>query len=377
MKRVLLVGGGHAHVFVMRAFGQQPPPDARVTVLSRSRFTPYSGMLPGLLAGLCTFEESHIDLAWLAGAAGCEFIVAEATRIDPVARRVGCADGSTLDYHLLSVDTGSTPAADHVPGAREHALPVKPVDGFVAGWRRLEARIAAGERLRIAVVGGGAGSVELLLSLQHRIRTAVGGQTRFLLVTDQADLLMTHNRRVRAILRDVLAARQVEIFFRHEVLRVEPHALHCAASVRIEVDATIWVTTAAPPRWIAEAGLATDPRGFIAVNDRLQSISHPDVFAAGDVASMVDHPRPKSGVFAVRQGPPLARNLRRALVGEALSDFTPQRTALALIGTGDRCAVASWGPFAAKGNWIWRWKRHIDRRWMRNYLPSSSPAGPT
>jgi selenide,water dikinase len=378
VKRLLLVGGGHAHVFVMRAFRKQPPPDARVTVLSRSRFTPYSGMLPGLLAGLYTFEESHIDLAWLANAAGCEFIVAEATRIDPVARRVGCADGRALDYHLLSVDTGSTPALDHVPGAREHALPVKPVDGFVAGWRGLEARIAAGERLRVAFVGGGAGSVELLLSLQHRIRTAVGGQTRFLLVTDQPDLLMTHNRRVRAIFRDVLAARQVEMLFGHDVLRVEPHALHCAAGVRIEVDATIWVTTAAPPRWIADAGLATDHRGFIAVNDRLQSTSHPDIFAAGDVATMVDHPRPKSGVYAVRQGPPLARNLCRALVGEALSDFTPQRTALALIGTGDRYAVASWGPFAVQGKWVWRWKNAIDRRWMRNYLPAASrPRSPT
>lgn len=369
MKRLLLLGGGHAHVFVVRAFGAKPPPETKVTVVSRTRFTPYSGMLPGLLAGLYTFEESHIDLAWLAGATGCEFIEAEATCVHPDSGEVVCADGRTVGYDLLSVDTGSTPAIGGVPGAPEHALPVKPVDRYLAGWRKIEARIAAGERLRVAVVGGGAGGVELLLSLQHRLRTTVGGATRFLLLTDRADILTDHNRMVRRIFRSVLAARQVELFLGHEVVGVAAHALHCASGEKIAADASIWVTTAAAPRWIAEAGLATDPRGFLAVNDRLQSISHPDVFAAGDVATMVDHPRPKSGVYAVRQGPPLARNLQRALAGEPLSRFTPQRTALALIGTGDQCAVASWGPFAWKGRWVWRWKRHIDRRWMRNYLP--------
>jgi selenide,water dikinase len=372
VKRLLLLGGGHAHVIVMRAFGKEPPRGTRVTLLSRTRFTPYSGMLPGLLAGLYSFAESHIDLAWLASETGCEFIEVEATRIHPAAREVECTDGSMFGYDVLSADTGSTPAIDSVPGAREHALPVKPVDRFLAGWRSVEQRIASGQPLRIAVVGGGAGGVELLLSLQHRLHAAVGGAPRFLLVTDQADILTHHNRSVRRIFRDVLAARQIEVLPAHEVTRVEPHTLHCAGGARIAVDVPIWVTTAAPPAWIADAGLATDHQGFIAVDDCLRSTSHVDVFAAGAVATMVNHPRPKSGVYAVRQGPPLARNLRRALAGEPLVAFAPQRTALALIGTGNRDAVASWGRFAARGPWVWRWKDYLDRRWMRNYLPPDS-----
>lgn len=369
MKRLLLLGGGHAHVHVMRAFGRALHPAVQLTLLSRGRFTPYSGMLPGLLSGLNTFDESHIDLAWLAGDTGCAFVAAEATRIHAAAHRVECADGSSFDYDVLSVDTGSTPAMDHIPGARAHALPVKPVDRFLAGWRATEARIAAGERLRIAVVGGGAGGIELLLSLQYRLHTTTSDRARFLLVTDEADILTSHNRAVRRIFRNLLAARDVEVHLQHEVLRVEPGVMHCARGTQIESDAVVWAATAAAPTWVAAAGLATDRRGFIAVNDHLQSISHPEVFAAGDVATMLDHPRPKSGVYAVRQGPPLARNLRRALSGEALLTFTPQRLALALIGTGDRHAVASWGPFAAEGRWVWRWKRFLDRRWMRNYLP--------
>jgi selenide,water dikinase len=374
VKRLLLLGGGHAHVFVMRAFGTRPPPDARVTVVSRTRFTPYSGMLPGLLAGLYTFDESHIDLAWLANSTRCEFIEAEATRIHPGAQHVDCADGRSFGYDLLSIDTGSTPALGHVPGAREHALPVKPVDRFLARWQAIEARVAAARPIRIAVVGGGAGGVELLLSLQHRLRAKVGATASFVLITDESDLLTTHNRTVRSIFRELLAARQVEVLLDHKVVRVEPRMLRCAGGANIEVDASLWVTTAAAPEWVAESGLARDGRGFIAVDDCLRSTSHPEVFAAGDVATMTNHPRPKSGVYAVRQGPPLALNLRHALAGEPLSKYKPQRSALALIGTGDRVAVASWGFFATKGKWVWRWKEYIDRRWLRNYQPPSPKA---
>jgi selenide,water dikinase len=369
VKRLLLLGGGHAHVFVMRAFGRSQTNDVRVTLISRTRFTPYSGMLPGVLAGLHTFEASHIDLAWLARSTGCEFIEAEATRLRPEEREVTCGDDRVFGYDVLSVDTGSTPALRGTKGAREHALPVKPVDRFLADWRRIETRAAAGEPLRIAVVGGGAGGVELVLSLQHRLQAGLAASIQFMLVTDQPDILPTHNRKVRRIFRDVLARRHVEVLVDHKVIRVEPNTLHCANGSSLDADSFVWVTTAEAPEWIAASGLDTDARGFIAVNDFLQSISHPDVFAAGDVATMVNHPRPKSGVYAVRQGPPLAHNLRQALAAKKLAGYTPQRAALALIGTGDRNAVASWHELAAQGKWVWRWKNFIDRRWLRDYLP--------
>jgi len=369
LKRLLLLGGGHAHVEVMRDFGRAPPPDTHVTVLSRARFTPYSGMLPGLVAGHYRHEESHIDLAWLARSTGCDFVEAEARHLDPRERAVACTDDSRAGYDVISIDIGSTPAAAGVPGADSHTLAIKPVDAFLARWKTIEARVAAGERLRIAVVGGGAGGVELLLSLQDRLHAAVRGETRFVLLTDQSDILLSHNRKVRGIFREVLASRKIELLVHHAVVRVDPGRLHCANGETVEADVIVWVTTAAAPQWIAQSGLTTDHRGFIAVNDCLQSASHKNVFAAGDIATMVNHALPKSGVYAVRQGPPLARNLRRAVASERLAEYTPQRLALALIGTGDRSAVASYGPFAARGEWIWRWKEWIDRRWIGRYLP--------
>jgi selenide,water dikinase len=372
MKRLLLLGGGHSHVFVLRAIRGAPLPDTRVTLISRTRFTPYSGMLPGLMAGLHSFEESHIDLEWLSHSAGCEFVEAEADRIDPDQREVTCRGGERFGYDLISFDIGSLPGMAAAPGASAHALPVKPVDRFLDGWKPIEARIAAGDAPRVAVVGGGAGGVELLLSLQYRLTREIAAPARFTLVTDQADILLSHNGHVRRMLRAVLSARQVDIRVNHPVVRVDAAGLDCANGARIEAAATIWVTTASAPPWIAASGLEVDSRGFVAVNDCLQSVSHEDVFAAGDIATMVHHVRPKSGVYAVRQGPPLARNLRRALAGERLIEYTPQRTALALIGTGDRNAVAAYGPLAAQGEWVWRWKTWIDRRWMRAYRPTGT-----
>jgi selenide,water dikinase len=153
------------------------------------------------------------------------------------------------------------------------------------------------------------------------------------------------------------------------VERVEPGRLHLAGGGMLEAGVIIWATGASAPSWPKRSGLAVDDRGFIRVDERLQSISHPCVFAAGDIASVDGHRRPKNGVYAVRAGPPLAANLRRALTGQALAAWTPQKRALALISTGDRYAVASRGGLALEGSWVWRWKNRIDRRFIRRYRP--------
>ena len=151
------------------------------------------------------------------------------------------------------------------------------------------------------------------------------------------------------------------------VERVSPGILFLRGGDRLAFDEVVWVTGAAAPAWPRASGLQTDAAGFIAIDKHLQSLSHPGVFAAGDIASMMDAPRPKSGVYAVRQGPPLAENLRRALRGETLLDYHPQPRALALISAGDRYAVASYGPFALSGAWVWRWKNRIDTAFMQRY----------
>ena len=204
--------------------------------------------------------------------------------------------------------------------------------------------------------------------MQHRLRMlAPAAEIGFALACDTATLLPTHNSRVRAIFMRVLERRGVTLHLGRAVERVDSGRLRLAGGGSVEADVLVWATGASAPEWPRTAGLATDERGFVRVNGWLQSVSHPQVFAAGDIASVGSHPYPKSGVYAVRAGTPLAENLRRALRGQRLVEWTPQRQALALISTGDRYAVASRGSLALQGKWVWQWKNWIDRRFIERY----------
>ncbi|MFA9460307.1 selenide, water dikinase SelD [Thiohalorhabdus methylotrophus] len=384
LKDLVLVGGGHSHIAVLRKFGMKPEPGVRLTLVARDVHTPYSGMLPGFVAGHYAYDDCHIDLRPLARFAGARLIHAEATALDPDARRLHCAGRPPVAYDLLSLDIGSRPNTGNVPGAAEHAIPVKPIDSWLARWERVKARaLAAGGAYRIAVVGAGAGGVELALSVRFALRSelaAGGGEPDLLrvdLVSAEDTVLPAHNRRARAKFARILRERGVRVHTGVPVARVAPGALHLADGRILETDAPLWVTQAAAPEWIANAGLATDEAGFAEVNQYLQSTSHPEVFASGDIASMAGHPRPKSGVYAVRQGPPLARNLRRALLGRRLRRHIPQKRALAIISTGDRHAVAARGRWAVEADWLWRMKRWIDERFMEKYrdLPQMDEEG--
>jgi pyridine nucleotide-disulfide oxidoreductase family protein len=369
---LVLLGGGHSHVAVLKSFGMDALPGVCVTLISRGVETPYSGMLPGLIAGHYSYDEAHIDLQPLARFARARAIFDEAVGLDLANRQVLFDKRPPISYDVLSIDIGSTPHLD-VAGAAAHAVPVKPISRFLDRWSLLSERLRKGERQRVAVVGGGAGGVELLLAVQFRMRTLLEGEGKgharleYHLFTDSDQVLPTHNKSVRRRFERVLAERGVAVHTGSKVVEVEGSRLRTADGRSHDADEVLWTTEAAATPWLAKSGLAVDEAGFVRVSSTLQSISHPEVFASGDIAAMVDHPRPKSGVFAVRQGPPLARNLRHTVLGGPLETYRPQRRFLSLITTGDKYAVASRGIWAFEGAWVWRWKDRIDRRFMRLY----------
>jgi selenide,water dikinase len=363
---LVLVGGGHAHVDVLKRFGMRPAAGVRLTLITRDVETPYSGMLPGYVAGRYSFAECHIDLVRLARFAGARLIHDEAVGLDRAARRVICHAHPAIRYDVVSLDIGSTPRPGDVPGAALHTISVKPIDRFAARWEALLERAQDLGRLRLAIVGGGAGGVELALSAQHRLKGLLGNAPEVTLVTREG-LLPSHNRGVRRIFARLLAERGIDTLTGNPIVRVEPGRLIAADGSAIPFDEALWVTEAAGAPWLAETGLSLDERGFVVIDETLRSPADEAVFAAGDIATMPAHKREKSGVYAVRQGPPLADNLRRALAGRRLRRAVPQRRALALIGTGDGHAAASRGPFAAYGRSLWHLKDWIDRRWMRRY----------
>jgi selenide,water dikinase len=267
-------------------------------------------------------------------------------------------------------------------GAEEFTTPVKPINNFVARWQRLVERVlnSSGPH-RIGVVGAGAGGTELLLAMQYRLGNLLAAQGQgtenleFHLITKSETILPSFATGLRRRFERLMTARGIHVHTGSAAEKVESGLITIDGGKTIELDEILWVTAAGAPYWLRESGLDVDEHGFIQVRDTLQSTSHADVFAAGDIAAVVNHPRPKAGVFAVRQGPPLNENLRRRLVGWPTRAFTPQRDFLALISTGDKFAVASkWG-LSAEGRWVWDWKDWIDRRFMRrfNELPEMKP----
>ena len=374
LKDLVLVGGGHAHVTVLKKFGMKPMPGVRITLICRDLQAPYSGMLPGFIAGHYSFDEAHIDLVPLSRFAGARFFHDEVVGLDTENKRLICRDRPDLGYDVLSINVGSAPDISAVPGAAANVTPVKPIDGFVDNWQGLCERVLPRQGgLRIGIVGAGAGGVELTLAVQYRLKELLAGKwpdnvvPEFHLFTDADEVLTTHNRFVRAKFRRVLRERKINVHTDHKVVEARPGGLQCANGVTFDLDEILWVTMARAQTWPAQAGLDVDEQGFIKVNDMLESVSHPDIFAAGDIAHMVNYPRPKSGVFAVRQGPPLSSNVRRRLLGRRLKPYFPQREFLSLISTGDKYAIASRSWWALEGSWVWTWKDWIDRRFMRKF----------
>ncbi|MFN0129506.1 MAG: selenide, water dikinase SelD [Verrucomicrobiales bacterium] len=361
-REVVLVGGGHSHALVMRMLGMRPWPGVQVTLVSDVSHAPYSGMVPGHLAGVYSWEETHIDLRRLCAWAGARFVRARVTGLDLERRRVILQDRPPLAFEVVSINVGSTPTMANVPGAAEHAIPAKPVPGFLAAWESV-CQKAARRTQRVVVVGGGAGGVEVALAVKARL----GRSGEVFLAHQGEKILPTHADGVRRRVMTALDKAGVNLQTGCAVASVEAAGLVLDDGRRVEADAVLWTTQASAPAWLGASGLEVDEAGFVVVEETLRSPSHSWVFAAGDCATVRTAPRQKSGVFAVRAARPLLANLERHLTGRPLRRWKPQARFLSLIGTADGRAVVSRGAWAASGAWAWRWKDRIDRAFMEKF----------
>ena len=372
MPDLVLIGGGHSHAIALKLLGLNPIPGVRLTLISDVEQTPYSGMLPGYVAGFYSYEQTHIDLSSLAKFAGAKLCIDRAIGLDLERDRVICHRHPSISFDYLSIDIGSTPATISVSGAKQYAIPAKPVPQFLVAYSKLleVAKNNPEKSLAISIVGGGAGGVELALNMHHRLGREMGtaNNCQINLIHRGDKLLAGHNNWVSQRLEKILLQRGVKLHLQETVKEVLPDKIRCESGLTIETDYTFWVTQAQAPDWIKKSGLATDTKGFILVKDTLQSVSHPGIFAAGDIATMINYDRPKAGVFAVRQGKPLLENWRRIITRQPLKPYIPQKKYLALIGTGDKSAIASWGSFGWQSPLLWYLKDYIDRKFMSQFV---------
>ena len=378
-KELILLGGGHAHVIVIRMWAMNPIEGVRVTLVSEQGLTPYSGMLPGLVAGHYSYSQSHIDLPRLCQWANVRFIEQRATGILPERQVVSLQSRPEIYYDYLSVDTGGAPSLHQVEGAPEFAVPVKPVATFYARWKQIEDRLRdniSESKLRIGVVGAGAGGFEILLAMHHRATEFIRTQSKsgegkshcpqFHWII-RGEVLPGASDRVRRFAIAECERKNIVLQRGMDVATVREGGIVAADGREIALDEVLWCTEAKAASWPGQSGLGCNDDGFIRLNDYLQSVSHENVFAAGDVAVLDNHPRPRAGVFAVRQGPLLFQNLRNFILSQPLKIHVPQSKFLTLLSLGHRGAIASRGGISVMGDWVWRWKDHIDQTFMNRF----------
>ena len=355
---LVLIGGGHTHALVLRKWGMDPLPGVRVTVINPGPTAAYSGMLPGFVAGHYTRDELDIDLVRLARFAGARLINGFASGIDIVNRTVTVAGRTPIAFDVASVDVGITSAMPELPGFAAHGVPAKPLGAFAARW---DAFRKTAETPQITIIGGGVAGAELAMAMAHALRDR---QPAVRLV-DRGTVLTGLQYKARQLMLAALAEAEVEIFENTEATEIFAEGLVLSDGRTLRSDFTCGAAGAKPQDWIAQTGLALH-EGFIRVGPTLQS-SVPDIFAVGDCAHLSHDPRPKAGVYAVREAPVLFDNLRAALSGGNLRSYRPQRDYLKLVSLGQKSALAEKFGTARRGRSLWRLKDHIDRKFMRQF----------
>ena len=364
MKRLVLVGPGHAHLYVLEALARAPLPGVETVLVSLGARQLYSGMVPGWIAGDYTVEQLSLELEGLARAAGARLEPSGAAQLRAHQRELQLGDGRVLGYDVASFDIGSLPGGAELPGVKEHARVLKPLERALTALTE-----AASQSGPLLVVGGGAAGVELALCLQARTRRPTT------LVERGDEVPRGMPRSARRLVLGLLERRGVALRTGSALVSLSPEAARLESGESLPFTTCVWATGARAPELFAGSGAAVDARGYLAVEDTLRSASHPELFAAGDCAGFIRGQLvPKAGVYAVRQGPVLTDNLRAVLTGQgSVRAYRAQRGFLSLMNAGDGTAVGAWKGLAFHGRSMWRLKDTIDRRFMARFQRLAGP----
>ena len=346
-----------------------PMPGVRLTLINPAPVAPYTGMLPGHIAGHYSRAEMMIDLVRLARFANARLILGHATAIDPSARRITLSNRPDITYDVASIDTGITSDLPTIPGFTDHAFAAKPLGAYADQWAKFLANPP--QAPKIVIIGAGIGGAELAMASLHRL-SQIGTTAHVTLIDQSPDLLRGIGQGARRATLAKLTQMGISLLPSTQVTRISATSVTLQNGETLPSDFTLSVATARPQDWLQQTGLALT-NGYLTVNPNLQT-SDPAIFAAGDCAHLTHAPRPKAGVFAVRAAPVLLHNLRATLSGQKLRSFHPQRDYLKLISTGSKAAIADRSGLSLQGAWLWRWKHRIDAKFMAKF--TSYPAMP-
>lgn len=365
MKRIVLIGAGHAHLYVARHADELVRRGIEVTLVDPDRFW-YSGLATGMLGGMYEAEADQVDPGPLLEKRGGRFIRDGVASLDRERRVARLGSGTELRYDVVSLNVGSEVSLTGVPGAATHALPVKPTSDMLRVRHRLEELFARGGPVRVVVAGGGASGCEVAanvaaLARRREARAAV-------MLISRSDRLLP--RFPAAASRGVAAALQrlgVMVSLDCAVDEAAPGRVVCSDGRRPEFDLLVMATGLRAPEIVGRLGVAVGEKGCVLVRSTLQSVDDPAILAVGDCADLEGYTLARLGVYAVRQSPILLHNLAAIVTGGRLAQFRPQRRCLSILNLGERDGLAIWGPLAWHGRLALAWKDRIDRRFLAGF----------
>jgi pyridine nucleotide-disulfide oxidoreductase family protein len=371
MKCLVLVGGGHAHLSLLRSLTRKKLSKLEIILISPDSYQNYSGMLPGWMAGHYSKLQFQINLQSLAQKANIRLIVNRVTGIDADKCLVFLPENYQIRYDLLSVDTGCETDLSKLGALQDRLLPIRPLDAFIKAWSQILSKKQNKSDYRLVVVGGGAAGVELALaaqySFEHSSNKYDNGHVE--LVASESGLLTEFSPKIQRKVKKILFEAGITVhYLRATGTEV---GLMLSNGKLLTADCVIAATGAQAPHWLQESKLILDKNGYIAVDGNHRSLSHPNIFATGDISSRQDSTIPRSGVHAVHMGPILFSNLLAILNGKQLITYHPRKYSLYILACGPRYAIASWGKWSIQGKLIWHLKDWIDQYFVRKFTDST------
>ena len=388
---IVLLGAGHTNAHVLRMWKMKPIENAQLVCVSNHPIATYSGMMPGVLAGQYPIPDMEIDLVRYCASAGVRLLVGNVTGIDRDERELKFSDRPPLAYDYLCVGIGSRPTTKGVDVKDDSNLvAIKPMQTFLERLKaHLQTVATAQTKPRIAIVGGGIGSIEIAFCLDRRIQDSpdviglkAGQPVEITLVTggDRVGSGLIDSTQDKV--NDVFESRGIKQLTGQRVKTVDGQKLILADGTSHDFDLIIWATSAVAPELLSALDLEVDGRGFLNTRPTLQTVADDRIFAVGDSGTLVDFDLPKAGVYAVRQGPVLWDNLQRSVWQRKLISYQPQQTFLKLINTADGKTIAERGKRSFYGKMWWYLKDRIDQKFMAMYqdytpMPMAPPKPPS
>ena len=364
---LVLVGGGHSQIAVLKKFGMNPIPGLRITMINNFISSSYSGMLPGYITGTFTKENTQIDLLKLCRFANSRLIIDRVISLNSEKKYISLQNRPPIYYDTLSINTGGEPELNSITGAEKYGVPIKPISNLIQVFENIKSKINNYKNINFVIIGGGAGGIEIALSIKNYLNNQKSLiEKKVTLISKSENLIDGYSALAKLNATKFLFENDINLITDNPVIEIGKNFVKTKRGPKIKSDFSIVVTSITAPKWISQSGLKLSDDGFIEVNNFLQS-SNENIFASGDVCSIKGKNLVKSGVYAVRQGPILSKNLRAKILKLKFTSYKPQKTFLSLIGDGKSKAIFSWGPFSFKSKWSWTLKKFIDENFLKKY----------